>query len=198
MNNVLNIVIPTGVRPSASGWSNGVEEPGVFLLSQLCALVFAVMFLAAIALAQDLPAGWRRGNTVERSASWRKKSPNRFFRVEGDFDGDGKSDIAELLVNPKEKKFAIFVRLASAQTWQMLGEPGDLGDLDRFAIDFVKPGRYETACGKGYDDSFCAHGEPDYLVLKNPAIDFIYTESADSIFYWDTRKNAFREIAMSD
>jgi len=80
----------------------------------------------------------------------------------------------------------------------MLGDTGNLGDLGRFAIDLVKPGRYETACGKGYDDSFCAHGEPDYLVLSRPAIDFIYTESADSIFYWGEKTKEFRKIAMSD
>lgn len=168
---------------------------GVYLA---LALVVTAQMLCPAALAQDLPVGWRRGNAVEKSSAWRSKSPSRFFRVEGDFDGDGKSDIAELLINPKEKKFAIFVKLASAQEWRMLGEAGDLGALDRFAIDIVKPGRYETACGKGYDDSFCAHGEPDYLVLSRPAIDFIYTESADQIFYWDSKTKAFREIAMSD
>ena len=193
-----NSVIPTGVRPSVVGWSNGVEEPCAPRIWQLLATLFLVGLLSATALAQDLPAGWRRANVTEKSLSWRKKSPTQFFRVEGDFDGDGKPDVAELLINPTEKKCAIVVKLASAQTWQLLGAPADLGVLDRFAIDLVKPGKYETACGKGYDESFGAHGEPDYLVLRNPAIDFIYTESSDSIFYWDTKKNVFREIAMSD
>ncbi|HTW60073.1 MAG TPA: hypothetical protein VMD99_18260 [Terriglobales bacterium] len=101
-------------------------------------------------------------------------------------------------MNSTKRKCAVFVKLASTQKWQMLGDTGNLGDLGRFAIDLVKPGRYETACGKGYDDSFCAHGEPDYLVLSRPAIDFIYTESADSIFYWGEKTKEFRKIAMSD
>jgi hypothetical protein len=192
-----NSVIPTGVRPS-SRQSSEVEEPAVSRLIRSLAPIVMVAMLSALAAAQELPPGWRRANTVEKSSPWRKKSQSRFFRVQGDFDGDGKTDTAELLISSTDKKFAVFVNLASTQKWQMLGEPVDLGSLDRFAIDFVKPGKYETACGKGYDDSFCAHGEPDYLILSHPAIDFIYTESADSIFYWDERTNKFREIAMGD
>jgi hypothetical protein len=191
-----SFVIPTVVRPSPRR-SSAVEEPAV-CSSRPFFVLGLIVLISSLASAQDLPAGWRRANVVEKSSSWRKKSPTRFFLVEGDFDGDGKQDVAELLINPSTKKFAAFVRLASTQKWQMLGEPVDLGLLDRFAIDFVKPGKYETACGKGYDDSFCAHGEPDYLILSHPAIDFIYTESADSIFYWDEKTKAFREIAMSD
>jgi hypothetical protein len=167
-------------------------------LRQAFVVVLLAVLLCSAALAQDLPAEWRTANTVEKSPAWRKKSPTRFFLVEGDFDGDGKSDIAEILVNPTEKKFALFVRLASTPKWQMLGEAGGLGLLDRFGIDLVKPGKYQTACGKGYDDSFCAHGEPDYLTLSHPAIDFIYTESADSIFYWERNTKLFRQIQMSD
>jgi hypothetical protein len=197
MNRALRPVIPTGVRSFASGWSNGVEEPAVSWRRPALALFFGLLVSSA-AFAQDLPTGWRRANLAERASPWRRKSPTRFFRVEGDFDGDGRTDVAELLMNPTQKKFAVFVKLAGTQKWQRLGDAGDLGALDRFAIDLVKPGRYETACGKGYDDSLCAHGELDYLVLSHPAIDFIYTESADSIFYWDQKTKAFREIAMSD
>lgn len=198
MNSTQTCVIPTGVRPTPSGWSNAVEEPAVYCVRKMLGSLFIATVFSWCLLAQDLPAGWREANTAEKAASWRKKSLTRFFRVEGDFDGDGKTDIAELLINPTTKQFAPFVKLASTQKWQMLSEAGDLGSLDRFAIELVKPGKYETACGKGYDESFCAHGEPDYLVLSHPAIDFIYTESADSIFYWDEKKRAFHEISMSD
>ena len=159
--------------------------------------VFLVLF-CELAVAQDLPAGWRRPIKTEAADQWRQKSQTRFFVVRGDFDGDGQPDLAELLVNPTSQKFALFVKLYSTGKWQQLGDPYDLGALQRFGIDLVKPGKYETACGKGYDESFCAHGEPDYLLLSHPAIDFIYTESADIVFYWDEKTKAFREIAMSD
>jgi hypothetical protein len=52
--------------------------------------------------------------------------------------------------------------------------------------------------GKGYDQSFCAHGEPDFLELSTSGVDFFETESADIIFYWDSKEKKFREIQMSD
>jgi hypothetical protein len=147
---------------------------------------------------QTLPAGWRKPTLAESSGAWRKKSPTKFLVVRGDFDGDGKADTAEILISESVAQFAFFVKLAATEKWQMLGEASDVKVLDRFGVDLVKPGKYETACGKGYDDSFCAHGEPDFLHLSHPAIDFIYTESSDSIFYWEASTKTFREIQMSD
>jgi hypothetical protein len=157
-----------------------------------------ITLFSGLAVAQEFPAGWRRPFPVEIADKWRQKSPTRFSKVKGDFDGDGKPDIAELLVNPSRSQFALFVKLASADTWQLLDKPCDLKSLGRFGIDVVKAGKYETACGKGYGDWACAHGEPDWLRLSNPGIDFFYTESSDSIYYWDRQSNQFREVVMSD
>jgi len=154
--------------------------------------------LSGFTVAQEPPAGWRRPSLAETAAKWRQKSPTRFFTVRGDFDGDGKPDIAELLVNPSRSQFALFVKLASADTWQLLDKPYDLKSLGRFGIEVVKPGKYETACGKGYGDWACANGEPDWLRLAHPGIDFFYTESSDSIYYWDTQSKKFRQVVMSD
>ncbi len=158
-----------------------------------------VIFVSCLAFAQEiLPSGWRKPSHAETSDDWRKKSPTRFQLIKADFDGDRKSDVAELLVNPSDKQFAFFVKLGSTEKWQMIGKPYDLTSLGRFGIDVIKPGKYETACGKGYGDYACAHGEPDYLKLSNSAIDVFYTESSDSIFYWDATSKEFREILMSD
>jgi len=118
--------------------------------------------------------------------------------VKGDFDADGKRDTAEFLLNPSTNQFALFVKLASTARWERLGEPFDIKTLDRFGIDFAKPGKWKTACGKGYGDYACAHGEPDVLPLSSPGIDLFYTESSDSIFYWDRRSQQFVEVLMSD
>jgi hypothetical protein len=155
-------------------------------------------FFPTLVLAQELPKGWRRPTHSETSDEWRKKSPDRFVAVKGDFDGDGKPDIAELLVNPSAKQFALFVSLSSNRNWQLLAKSDAMGNFDRFGIDYVKPGKYETACGKGYGDYACAHGEPDLLELKRPAIDFIYTESSDTIYYWDQKSKSFQAVLMSD
>jgi hypothetical protein len=160
--------------------------------------VLAAIIAPTAFSAQSPPTGWRPASASEASGAWRKKSPTKVLVVRADFDGDGRADLAELLVDPTTGKIAVFVKLASTEKWQMLGEPYDLGYLDRLGINLVKPGKYETACGKGYDDSFCARGEPDYLVLTHSAIDLIYTESSDVIFYWDRKNKIFQQIQMSD
>lgn len=158
----------------------------------------ALFLVSNCAFGQDtLPKNWRRPTRTDAASNWRDKSSTRFLTVRADFDGDGKTDIAELLVNPSTNQCALFVKLYSGE-WQMIDRPGDLKSLDRFGIDLVKAGKYETACGKRYGDFACAHGEPDYLVLSRPAIDFIYTESSDSIFYWDAEQHKFLKILMSD
>src|SRR5712691_1804769 len=153
-----------------------------------------IVLTVGLVLGQNIaPTGWRRITQAEAADDWRQKHSTRFLLVKGDFDGDGKPDVAELLLNPGSNRFALFVRLASTSKWERLGEPIDAKNLDRFGIDFVKPGKYETACGKGYGDYACAHGEPDFLTLSTPGIDFFYTESSDSIFYWDQRLGKFAE-----
>jgi hypothetical protein len=153
---------------------------------------------SATMLAQQAPPGWRSPTRTEAPGKWREKSQTRFLRVDGDFDGDGKTDTAELFVNPSSRQFGLFVKLASGGTWQLVNEAADVKALARIGISLVKPGKYETACGKGYDDSFCAHGEPDFLTLSTAAVDLFVEESADSIVYWDRGAKEFRKIQMSD
>jgi len=63
-------------------------------------------------------------------------------------------------------------------------------------ISLWEPGQYKTACGKGYWE--CKDDETQILKLKTPGINFFAFESANSIFYWNSRKNEFKRIWMSD
>ena len=162
----------------------------------MCAAVMALTQLTTAAQG-NLPSGWREPTREEASGSWRQKSPTRFLKVEGDFNGDGRLDVAQILVDPSTRKFGLFVKFGSAGQWQLLLAL-DLTFLGRYGIDYVKPGKYETACGKGYGNWACAHNEPDWLQLSHPGIDLFYTESSDSIYFWDQPSKKFRKVVMSD
>jgi hypothetical protein len=149
----------------------------------------------ALMLALSLPAGWRRPANEEVDQDWRAKDAKRFLAIDGDFDGDAKKDSAEIVVAADGKSFAIVVDVSSAAQAVIL-EKGDIGSLARMGIALVKPGRYKTACGKGY--WACGVGEPEVLVLKKEAIDFFAEGSADVILYWDPQKKQFNRIQMSD
>lgn len=68
--------------------------------------------------------------------------------------------------------------------------------LKRMGIGLVKPGKFKTACNKGYWG--CVPGEPEDLSLTTDAIDYFMFESANSFFFWDSRNNVFKRIWMSD
>ena len=161
-------------------------------------IVICLIALSGLGAAQDLPTGWRRPTPAETSGEWRQKSPTKFLKVKGDFDGDGKPDTAEILINPSSGKFALFARPSSTGKWQLVAETEDVKSIDNVGIDLVNPGEYKTACGKGYGDYACAHGEPESLKVSTSAIDIFHTESSDSIVYWDATTKAFREVLISD
>ncbi len=48
MNTILTSVISTGVRPSALGWPNGVEEPAVCLERQTDRAIRRLSFIAVL------------------------------------------------------------------------------------------------------------------------------------------------------
>jgi len=165
--------------------------PGVFLL-----LVAGMTQLNAAP--DGLPAKWRMPTVKELRGEMRKSDPKKFSIIRRDFDGDGKIDDARILVHPSTNEFCLFVKLSTTAKWEQLGETIELRWLDRIGIEVVEPGKHETACGKGYDESFCADGEPEHLNLSNPAIDLFSAESSDTYFYWDGSRKKFRQVQMSD
>ncbi len=75
---------------------------------------------------------------------------------------------------------------------QLLEEQHDSAPQNH-GISLVRPGQYETACGKGYWE--CGPGEPEVLKLRRPAVEFFKFESASSIFFWDVKTNGFHQVA---
>jgi hypothetical protein len=159
------------------------------------ALVLGFLFCALQAPAGELPRGWSEPTAKEVSGAWRDKNASRFLVVRGDFDGDGKPDEARILVNDTE--FGIFVWLGSSRQLLLL-DSGARGSLGNQGIAKTKRGTYKTACGKGYGEWACAHGEPKTLRLTRDAIDLFEDESGDAVFYWDANTQKFNRVQMSD
>jgi hypothetical protein len=72
----------------------------------------------------------------------------------------------------------------------------DIAFLDVMGIAKVKPGEYETACGKGY--WACDKDEPEKLKTKRDAVEFFKDESASSVYVYNPMKHQFISIATSD
>jgi len=117
--------------------------------------------------------------------------------VTGDFNGDGVQDKALLLVNHRTQKLGFFVCLTSTTgcDWQRL-EVMDIAFLDVMGVAKVKPGQYETACGKGYWE--CGKDEPQKLSTKRDAVEFFKDESASSVYVYNPTKRKFVSVATSD
>ena len=149
--------------------------------------------------AQDLPS-WRSPAESElgEHSAWRKEDPDRYLLVRADFDGDGKEDTARLVINDKENKMGMMVKLSTLGKAEplLIETNSDKGAIKAIGIKIAKPGKYQTACGKGYYD--CKNGEPEQIQLDRPGIDFFKYETANMFFLWNAAKKTFNEIYMSD
>jgi hypothetical protein len=143
------------------------------------------------ASAQTLPPGWTRPTDADlQGPDWkaRQAKPGKAIAVEADFNGDGKQDSAELLINRRAQSFALFAFLAG-QPEPVQIVTSRLEFLERMGVAISPPGRYETACARGLDrtDPKCERGEKS-IQTKHPSISyFIFASGADNL-YWDGAK----------
>jgi hypothetical protein len=128
---------------------------------------------------------------------FRRKAPNHFLVVKGDFNGDGVQDEALLLVNQRTQKMGFFVCLTTATgcDWHRL-EVMEIAFFDVMGIAKVKPGKYETACGKGYWE--CGKDEAERLKTKRDAVEFFKDASASSVYVYNPATHKFVSVATSD
>lgn len=155
-----------------------------------------------------LPDGWRLPTTAEMDAPWRTDDPHRYLRADGDFDGDGVSDTAFVLIadtlGPRGHPSAIgvFAWLSrpgggrSLQTVHLLKHPLPV-DFAQFGVAARPAGRYVTACGAGYGDR-CRPGEPAAIDLENAGIECCLFESVTGIFWWNRAAGRFDGVPISD
>jgi hypothetical protein len=146
------------------------------------------------------PDGWRYPEESDYAEDWKEFRSQRPvpFHVRGDFNGDGFTDDAWILLRVSGAGWGVFVFLSDNGTERKpitLFED-DRGTAQSHGIGLVPPGRYATACGKGYFD--CSSGEPENIELKLPSIDFFKYESANEYWFWDVDTRSFKTVAISD
>ncbi len=161
-------------------------------------LILSASFLA-FAKQPQAPNGYRFPIESDYLGDWqnfRKHLPVP-FHFKADFNSDGLNDDAWILIRTDGKSWAFFVFLSQrGKEAKIIRLEQGAGQPQRFGVTLVKPGRYKTACGKGYFE--CAPGESEWLSLSKPAISFFVYESAESIFYCIPKTKRFQKVRMSD
>jgi hypothetical protein len=120
------------------------------------------------------------------------------YHVEGDFDGNGTPDNIWLLFKKDGAGWGLLALMngtaKEAQVLKLFGPESPRAQS--FGLQLVPPGKYATACGKGYWE--CSKSESAEVELKNWAFSFYKFESASTLYYWDGAVGAFVEVAESD
>lgn len=154
--------------------------------------------LDAIAGSIVLPAGWRLPTPEELSDDWRGGGSDRRAEITGDFNGDGKTDRAVLLISKKNHALGLFVFFVGSKGahWHKLDEISDSLAIHAMGIEVVSRGKYKTACGKGYFP--CKSGEPEVIQSEFDIINYFKTESTNRYILFDKHSMSFKKVWMSD
>ena len=155
----------------------------------------------AVAARAEPPKGWRYPTEADYVGNWkefRKETPEP-FHVRADFNGDSVVDDVWILLRTTGKGSGLFVFLSepsgSVKLLKLEDDPKDEYP-QRMGLAVVRPGLYQTACGRGHSE--CDRDEPKMLELNYPGINFFMYESANSFFYWDKKSSSFKRVWMSD
>ena len=114
----------------------------------------------------------------------------------GDFDRDVLIDTASV-IRGSDGHYRVVVKPGAKG-----GRPVTVYDFGRGPGDYFverdKPGRYETACHKGYgpdahENQHCAY---DFLVLRGAVFSFGVAESSEAVALWTGRR--FKVVWISD
>lgn len=161
-------------------------------LAMAVALLMSAEPEAAEAPLPALPAGWATPKAIKKSICSAKER----FVGRGDFDGDGKEDVAMMLINDDRNRLGVFIWLATKKAPLQVGTFDQEDGKHEMGIGVVPPGAYDTACGKGYWE--CKSGEPAKLTVKKNALDVFTCERNSAYVWWNEKKKKFETVAMSD
>lgn len=116
--------------------------------------------------------------------------------IEGDFDGDGKKDRAEIMVRTKDMARGLLVSMKGASKVVATGD----GVSDQDGLGLAEPGPWDTVCGNAFREfhqKACEDGYPSRLTLKNPGI-LLIGNGRTMLYFWNPKKKAFGAVVMVD
>ena len=171
-----------------------------YLLQSLAIILF-LLITNATCQSKDIvfPHDWRKPLDKETHQEWRIRDINKYLIIKVDFNGDGVVDQANLLINNNNNEIGFFAFVSQKDgTFKtfFLDKKGDINYIKVLGITVVHPGRYKTACGKGFID--CPEGESEEIFLLHDAINYFKEGSAQMYFYWDNSTQSFKSVGIDD
>jgi len=141
------------------------------------------------------PEGYRAIESSEYPEDWlqRREEYPTPDRATGDYDGDGKNDIARMWINSEGDSCVITAYLSN--------HPADPKELVRsarspwrFMIRTIPPGLHKTdrfyGIGPGGPDSTAV------IQTETDSINWVWMESEGHVFIWDKAEQGFYRVAM--
>jgi len=142
------------------------------------------IFISQVVFALELPSGWRLPTENELLAEpLRKHSPTMNAKIEGDFNGDGKTDYALLLKSTKFSGEGLAVKLSSSSgySWQIVSK--------------VSWGQEYPNINLVMGIDYAEKELPEYQL---PGILHYRFESSASVWHWQAVTNSFKQTWVSD
>lgn len=116
------------------------------------------------------------------------------YWTKGDFNSDGITDFAYILIRDADTSKALFGFVSNRDRYDVV--PLDQDFDAEMALATQQRGSFTTAAGKGYWEP--TPEQPATIRVEKHAIAFFMFESAASLFVWDPSGRRFRRIWMSD
>lgn len=115
------------------------------------------------------------------------KSPPSGFEIKGDFDGNGKTDVARLQANRQQKKRRLAI-------W-MNGEAKPIV-LDEKAERYA--GNYLNLKSPGTVEPYVDSADKTPVKIEFEALSSGSCEASEVIYYWDKKTKKFKEVWTGD
>ncbi len=115
-------------------------------------------------------------------------------QVRGDFDHDGKPDVAEFVAGAQGSYWLVVRRGGPGHTVSLIAT-FTREELPNLYVTTAKPGRWSTWCGKGggSDTEPCPR---KFVQLRGETLDFGMKESTESVAIWNGKR--FEVVLLSD